>query len=140
MDYFMLFQQDQFLEEVMEETRRYAIQSGMESKLAFLTKSNLLCTMAVILLSGYHKLPYRNMYWEESVDTFSKVVSDNIRRDTFTLILKTVHFVNNEDLDNNDRFAKVRKIFDNLNKCSKKYLPIVKNKSIDEMMIFWPSL
>ena len=78
MDYFLLFQQEQYLEEVLEETRRYAIQSGWELKLPLLTKSNLLCTMAVILLSGYNKLPYRNMYWEESVDTYSKVVSDNI--------------------------------------------------------------
>ena len=54
---------------------------------------------------------------------------------TFTLFLKSVHFANNEDLDNSDRFIKVRKLFDNLNESSKKYMPNIKERSIDECMI-----
>ena len=60
-----------------------------------------------MLLSGYNKLPDRKMYWADSPDTFNKLVSDTMRRDTFEAVLNSIHFIDNNQLDTTDRFAKV---------------------------------
>ena len=67
----------------------------------------MLVSQGVMLMSGYNKLPERGMYWTDSPDVFNKLVSDNIRRDTFEAVLESIHFTDNTQLDENDRFAKV---------------------------------
>ena len=58
-----------------------------------------------------------------------------MRRETFDAVLQLTHFCDNDNLDPNDRFAKVRPIFDNLNAACKKYILEREHVSIDEIMI-----
>ena len=119
---------------MLEQSRIYAHQEGFGRKAAEMTKDNLLCVLAVMLLSGYNILPDKRMYWERQPDCYNELVSDNIRRDTFTSVLQCLHFTNNT-LTTEDRFYKVRPLFESLNKQSLKYLPTPRNLSVDETMI-----
>ena len=95
-----------------------------------------MCGQAAILLSGYCKFPQRRMYWEESLDTNNQLLKQNLRRDTFETFLEVLHFTDNlSDSDSNDRFKKVRPIFDNLNRQAKRYAPQLPHMSVDECMV-----
>ena len=81
---------------------------GYENKASLVNTDSFLCSVGVILLSGYMQLPSKKMYWEASPDTFSNLVSSNIRRDTFEAVLFSTHFVDNTLAATTiDRFYKV---------------------------------
>ena len=56
-DYYFLFQSDEWLSVIVNESRKYAISRGMESKLELINVSNLRCAEAVLLHTGYHQIP-----------------------------------------------------------------------------------
>jgi hypothetical protein len=118
------------------QARLYAILKGFENKARLVIPDTFLCSVSVILLSGYSQLPSKKMYWEGCKDTYSSLVSTNIRRDTFEAILFSTYFVDNAmAAKSTDRFFKVRPIFELINSRSKLYMERSKNMSIDEMMI-----
>ena len=113
----------------------YAHQKGYPGKADRVTRETMLCSQAVLLLSGYSRLPSMKMYWEECPDTYSYLVTENIRRDTFEAVLWCTHFTDNDLLDPRDKFAKVRPLFTQLNTTAKEYLPISQTLCVDEMMV-----
>ena len=68
----------------------------------------------MLLLSGYHKLPSRQMYWETS-DTFVKAMLDAMSRNEFERILKNLHSCDNTKIDKTDTFSKVCPLIESLN-------------------------
>ena len=103
------------------------------------TRDSMLAVQGVLLLSGYNRLPRKNMYWEANPDCHNDLVSENVRRDTFDGVMEALHFTDNmemtEDQQEADRFVKVRPLFDNINKQCKTYLPDRRGKSVDEIMV-----
>ncbi|KAK9736363.1 Transposase IS4 [Popillia japonica] len=78
----------------------------------------------VILLSGYVPVPRRRMFWEKSADTRNELVANAIPRDRFEFIFSNLHCCDNNDLNINDKFAKVQE-----------YAPFHETHSVDESMI-----
>ena len=100
------------------------------------TPDTFLCTIGVILLSGYNQLPSKKMYWEDSPDTTSPLVTRAIRRDTFEYVLFSTHLCDNQEAqDSDDRFFKVRPIFSLIYCQSQKYMPRSDCMSVDKMII-----
>ena len=98
-------------------------------------EDNIYTFIAICLLSGNVKLPRRRMYWmETSKEVYNYMVSNSIRRDTFELILRCLHFSDNALIDLNDKYYKVRPIFDHVNDVFK-MLPPEEHSSIDESMV-----
>ena len=62
-----------------------------------ITNEKIHLFLSMLLLSGCHKLPDRNIYWEATPDTF--VWFDSIPRNTFERILQNLHFCDNKQLD-----------------------------------------
>nr|CAH7724505.1 unnamed protein product [Callosobruchus chinensis] len=56
-------------------------------------------------------------------------------RDKFEYIMTHIHFSDNLNLDESDKFAKLRPIFDHLNKCFLKYASPEEYHSVDEAMV-----
>ena len=89
--------------------------------------------LAILILSGYNKVPHRRLYWSELPDTQNKFVMNAMRRDAFDQIMRCLHFSDNTKM-NDDRFYKVRPLFEHLNnaikdeKCCECY-------SVDEIMV-----
>ncbi|KAK9753703.1 Transposase IS4 [Popillia japonica] len=56
----------------------------------------ILCTevIGVMLLSGYHPLPYRRLYWSSEPDVHCELISNAIRRNRFDEIMAHLHLGN----------------------------------------------
>ena len=135
-DFYRLYYPENYIDHVVEQSKIYAIQKGKPQKANAITNDIVMCGQAAILLSGYCKFPQRRMYWEESLDTNNQLLKQNLRRDTFETFLEVLHFTDNlSDSDSNDRFKKVRPIFDNLNRQAKRYAPQLPHMSVDECMV-----
>ncbi len=91
--------------------------------------------LGILVLSGYIKLPNRRLYWAESPDTVNQLVSRSMRWDTFDQIMRCLHFTDNMAM-NEDRFIKVRPLFEYLNKVSK-IRNCTEYTSVDEIMILY---
>ncbi|CAK1601936.1 unnamed protein product [Parnassius mnemosyne] len=75
------------------------------------------------------------MYWESNEDTHNLLVAKSMRRNRFEEILRYFHVADNSNLAPGDKMAKVRPLFDMLNKKFLQYAVIEKDISIDESMI-----
>ena len=127
---FSLFFSEAFLDEIIEQSHIYAKQRGSDVSI---TKSEFYCFLGILLVSGYHPVPYRRLYWSKEDDVHNLLVSENIRRNTFDKILQFLHFADNTKI-NQDRYYKIHPLFSHLNRCFK-ILPLNDNLSIDETMI-----
>ena len=56
------------------------------------------------------------MYWQPTDDVYNAAVSSIMTRNRFEEIMQNLHLANNDDLDKNDKFAKVRPLINLLNK------------------------
>ncbi|XP_068245384.1 piggyBac transposable element-derived protein 3-like [Palaemon carinicauda] len=126
-----LFWTEQWIEELCHHSTIYAEQKLLSKD--HITPQNMKIFLSILIFSGYNKLPYRRMYWCETLDAFNNLVSESIRRDTFDKILRSLHFPDNMKMTD-DRFYKVRSLFQHLNSVSS--LPFQQEfHSIDEIMI-----
>ena len=89
--------------------------------------------IAITLLCGYCKVPYRELYRAVSPDTHNEAVANPMSRNCFREIFSCLHLTNYAEI-NNDRYYKVCPMFDSLNSNFKKYFT-TNNYSIDETMI-----
>ena len=137
-DYYKLYQPSTFAEEIVYQSRQYAVQKDIINS-HLITLDNLRCTEAALLLSGYHSPPRRRMMWEVKGDCYNTLVATNIRRDTVDTIMKSLHFTDNTLIENSepDIYYKVRPIFNNLNKHGHwmRDLSSTGRFSVDEVMI-----
>ena len=76
--------------------------------------------IAVLLLSGYCKVPYQDLYWVDAPDTHNESVLCTMSRNTFREILSNLHLADNTQTAE-DRYYKVRVLFEKLNFNLKQY-------------------
>nr|CAI5855932.1 unnamed protein product [Callosobruchus analis] len=100
-----------------------------------ITEDEICCFLGVLLLSGYSPHPRRSMYWENCRDTHNVLVSEAISRNRFNFIMQNIHCCNNADLPANDKFAKLRPLFDILDKKFINMSPYEESHAIDESMV-----
>jgi DNA excision repair protein ERCC-6 len=120
------------LSNITEQSNLYAAQLP-EAAYPAIQESEVLVYIGICLLSGYAKVPDKEMYWERSADCHNEAVANAIRRDRFRLLHRFVHLADNSRIDD-DRFYKVRAFFDVLNSNFK----IFKDHAyyaIDEIMV-----
>lgn len=124
---------DDFLIDLMvQETNRYAYNKNLDGNV---TRIEMKAFLGVIVMSGYVTLPRRRMFWEKSVDTHSDLVSKAISRNRFEFIMSNLHFADNNNLDPNDKFSKIRPLFSHLNKKFMSMSILEENHSVDESMV-----
>ncbi|GFU16325.1 piggyBac transposable element-derived protein 4 [Trichonephila clavipes] len=148
LNYFELFFDDQILRMIVQVTNRYAEQYIHKtvckegSRWKKWTKTNveeLRLFFAVLLLQGVIKKPEQEHYWSKrqtlSTPTFAKVIG----RNRFLLLMKFLHFTNNEEFYKDRhpwlKFNKIYELMEHLQrKFRKVYIP-GKNLSLDESLI-----
>ena len=93
--------------------------------------------IAFLLLSGYFKVPYRDLYWADAPDTHNEAVSCAMSRNRFREILSNLHLADNTQITE-DRYYKVRVLFEKLN-FNFKYCGSFVNHSVDKSIIpyYW---
>ena len=74
----------------------------------------VMCSIAVLILSGYCTLPRRRMYWEGQSDSRCQLVADNIRCTVFEDFMSNVHVEDPENLPGGTKIGRVAAYFDEL--------------------------
>ncbi|CAH1976426.1 unnamed protein product [Acanthoscelides obtectus] len=100
-----------------------------------ITEAEMKAFFGILILSGYVQLPRRRMFWENSKDTHNEVVSSAMSRDRFEFIMSNLHCCDNSKLSQQDRFAKVRPLFEAINRNFQLFCPVRAAHSVDESMV-----
>jgi len=134
-DFFSLFLDDKFVEEMMTVSKLYCVKKNRPQVQAKLTPDNYRVQVAIMFLTGYLTPSNRKMYWENKEDTENLFVRNAMSKHTFNDIISNTYFVERVDPDPEDRFWKVRPLFNQLNKTAKKWVCQAKNVSVDEAIV-----
>ena len=97
------------------------------------TSEEINVVISILLLSGYCRVPYRELSWPTPPDTHNESVSKAISRSRFQEIFSNLHIRDNTDIDD-DRYYKVRSLFDILNTNFKRFVS-ANNFGVNESMI-----
>lgn len=130
--YFELFFNEDVWELLVKYTNQFAAKRNKLGDCSFEEMKNF---VAILLLSGYSQVSRRFMYWERSEDSHNNLVSNAMTRDRFQFIMSNFHVCNNDRLDHNDKFAKIRPLLKLLNSKFVEYCPHKEDHSIDESMV-----
>ena len=127
------FLTNEILSHICQETIRYAKSKGRKNfTIDLRSLKGFIC---IPLINGYNALPQRAMYWQRTDDVYNGAVSSIMTRNRFDEIMQNLYLENNDDLDKNDKFAKVRPLINLLNKqCLKHFFP-KQHISVDESMV-----
>jgi len=150
-DFLSLFLHDELIDILVRETNRYAtqhlasVQLGPQSRSHMWTPTTvpeMKLFLAMTMLMGVVHKPTIDMYWTKSSLFATPVFGNLLCRNRYCLILKFLHFSNNDDMpDKNDadydRLFKVREVYDILTSgFATAYTP-GRDVCIDEGMIRW---
>ena len=90
---------------------------------------------AILMFTGYHSLPRTRLFWEKGDDVAGPMVYNAMSRKNFEDIKRWLHFADNNNLNLNDKFAKVRMLYDLCNKNLQQFGFFHSYYSIDEQMV-----
>ena len=124
---------DEIPSHICQETIRYATSKGRENFTIDLhSLKGFICSL---LISKYNALPRHAMYWQPTDDVYNAAVSSIMTRNRFDKIMQNLHLANNDDLDKNDKFAKVRPLINFLNKQCLEHFFAEQHISVDESIV-----
>jgi len=89
----------------------------------------------ILLLSGYHALPEEYHYWSNQLDLGVTMVSEAMSSKRFQAIKRYFHVADNRQLEQGNKVAKVKPLYDALNRNQTQFGVFHKNLSIDEGMV-----
>lgn len=130
---FYLFFDDSVLDYIVEQTCLYASQKN-ETSFVF-NKTYLKRYLGILLISGYHTLPQIPDYWSTNPTLGIPIVKQALSRNKFREIKRSIHFSDNNNLDRNDKKAKIRPLLDIMNKKFMQFGIWAEDMSIDEQMV-----
>lgn len=125
---FSLFCDDNLLNQIVQYSVNYAHQDNYHG--FKLTTAELTKFFGILILRGYHSL-----YWSRTEDCGIELVQITMSRNRFREIKKYLHFCDNNSIDKNDKFAKVRLLIDSMNEKNLQFGIFSEDLSIDEEMI-----
>lgn len=100
-----------------------------------LSKEELLNFIGILLFSGYHTLPQTHLFWSNDEDKGVEIVKKCMSRNRFTSIKQNIHLSDNDQLNKDDKFSKIRPLVDILNKKNLQWGIFSFSLSIDEQMV-----
>ena len=130
--WFLMFFDQEIINSILEYSNTYARQKNRSGDI---TRDEILSFIGVLVLSGYIPLPRKRMFWQNTTDTNNKLVCEAISRDRFQYMMNNIHCNDNTKLNKEDKYSKMRPLFDILNKKFFDHAPIEENHSIDESMV-----
>ncbi|CAH1974200.1 unnamed protein product [Acanthoscelides obtectus] len=87
---------------------------------------------------GINQLPKMRLYWSKDPMFRSELICKNIRRDRFDLLLKFIHFSDNEqNIGIPDRLAKIKEVLDRIQKNFRATFTPPQIVVIDATMVPW---
>ncbi|XP_068236903.1 piggyBac transposable element-derived protein 2-like [Palaemon carinicauda] len=84
---------------------RYAFEKNVQFTISV---SEMRVAFGNLILSRYHTLPSRRLYWSLDADVGVELVAKAMSCDRFEEILRFLHFTDNQALNKDDKLAKIR--------------------------------
>lgn len=134
-DFFKLLVNDDFVDLTVEKSQAYAAKMNKHADVPKISHDSIRVSQAVMFITGYSTPANRKMFWEKRKDGRNQLVAENITRDDFISITQNTYFVNRDEPNPQDKFWKVRPLFDKLNSTGKQLVVQPENVSVDEGMI-----
>ena len=119
-DIFEILFNQELRRHLVHKTLQYATVSYNETSFTF-SEDELRKCIGVLLFSGCHILLQQYMYRERTDDISSPMVHKVISKNKFYQIKKYTHCADNNNLDKSDKQAKVRPLYDIVNKSAKQF-------------------
>ena len=148
--YVELYLTDAIMTLIVDETNRFAEQYLLEKSVTDpdnsylgqwtpVTIPEMKKFIGTLLLMGIVYKPDLHMYWSTDIYYSTPAFSKIMKRDRFYLILKFLHFNNNETVDpeNPDWLHKVRPLIELLRERFRKVYSPGKNLSVDESLVLY---
>ena len=131
-DVFEFFFDDEVIEQIIQFSKSYAADKA--SHQFHVTKEEMRAFLALLLLSGYVSLPRRRIYWEKLPDVHNEAIASTMSRHRFEEILRFLHLADNNHLQKEDKFAKIRPLVSLLNTKWLAHFPKENFLAVDEAM------
>lgn len=114
-DVFNYFWNEEIIDLIVKQTNAYhQLKFG---RVLNVTSTEIRQLFGILILSGYTTVPNRRLYWSTSCDTRNLSVTNcGMTSKRFELIISSLHFADNSNIDANDKIFKVRSLFDHFNK------------------------
>ncbi|KAK2577914.1 hypothetical protein KPH14_011859 [Odynerus spinipes] len=138
---YSLLLDDRILEIIVEETNRYAEKTLFEKTSSRLDKwkptdkTEMKQLLGLIIWMGIVKLPEVHLYWSKDAAYAQSLPSSVLSRNRFELLLRMLHFCDNENENHYDRLYKIRVIIDMLNQNFQKCYDPGEIVCVDESLI-----
>ena len=100
-----------------------------------MTPEELLGIVGLFIYSGYRPVHDKTMLWSLEEDASLQWAKDLMPKNCFLAILRDLHLADNQKINAEDPYYKIRPYINMLNECFKKNLSPIQNLSIDEMMV-----
>lgn len=130
---FSLFFDNTVLNAIVNYSKKYACCKNRHN--FHMDMNDLRKWLGIVILSGYHCLPQMELYWSLDEDKGVPLVRKTMSRNRFRDIKQNIHLSDNTNLQKEDKFAKVRPLFDLLNERFLQFGIFSHNLSIDEQMV-----
>ncbi|XP_069937583.1 piggyBac transposable element-derived protein 3-like [Cherax quadricarinatus] len=130
-DYFTDFFTQDMIDNITFQTNLYARQKDIHT--TFQTDSEEMTRfIGILLYMGYTVQPSIEDYWRSASRTIQ--VAEVMGSKRFRLLRRTIHFNDNTKKKDNDRFYKIRPLYNGLTKACLK-VPATPKQSVDEVMV-----
>ena len=131
--FFELFIDEEVVQHLVMQSNQHALfKNYPELKL---TVEELKCVLGILINTGYNENPQRKLNWDQGDDVRNYMVYEAIRRDRFVQIMQSMHCADNTQLNDTDKFTKLRPILDLLKGRFLKHFNPTRDLSFDESMI-----
>lgn len=134
LELFTIFFDKELMQIVFEHTNKYAAATKNNDYSPILLEE-IEAFIGILILSGYNIVPQRYLYWDQQDDTRNDMISKAMTRQRFSYIMSKIHVCDNNNLNLNDKFAKVRLFFNHLANKFLEYAPVEEAYSVDEVMV-----
>ena len=103
---FELFFDDELIDLIVEQSTLYCLKNNWPN--LNVSKEEIKVFLGILIVLGYNPLGSKRYYWSTGNDLRNHAIYEAVRRDRFELIIKCLHFKDNDDLDKNDKYCKLR--------------------------------
>lgn len=130
---FEQFIDDEVIQLIVEETRRYAMFLNCPDP--GISSDEIRCFIGILFISGYNNLPSKRHYWSSSNDLKNYAVSESMRQSRFLQICRFLHLEDNTKINQQDKAWKIRPLMELLKeRCIRNFQP-EEQLSYDESMV-----
>lgn len=144
---FNQFLTDEIIELIVNETNRYAHQylASVQMKPRSMMKKWVDCTakeiktlFGIVMIMGLCPVPKLRLFWSNKQLYKNDVIKKHMARDRFEILLKCLHFENNETVHTDEpRLSKLKKLIEMVNDRFKEVYVPGKYIVVDETMVPW---